>query len=260
MNEDELLRELVQHAREDGAASGDVRWERLAAGELSAAEEATLRDEAAKDPELAALYEACRPLGDAAREKIVARILPSPAAPRVGRFAAGRRIALVAASVAVAAAVAVWMTSRGPEPVARLDMAPPYVLEATGGDRPRRSAPEPSVGAMELTADSRLALVLRPSSPAPDAVSVRAFLVRGGDARAWNPPMQRSPDGAVRIAGAAGELLGSTEAGTWTLAFAIGRAEQLPSDPQEVVRAIDTDAGARAWQLLVTRVTLTGGR
>src|SRR5690349_2865096 len=66
MTEDELLKELGDLARREQEAELaflDERWDRLAAGTLSAEEDAELRALAASSPEIGEVYEAFRPLG-----------------------------------------------------------------------------------------------------------------------------------------------------------------------------------------------------
>ena len=109
-----------------------------------------------------------------------------------------------------------------------------------------------------LQRDSMLDLVLRPSIRSTTPVTVRAFLVQAGqgDARAWSPPLQRSADGAVRVAGTAGAL--GIGAGSWEVVFAIGSADAVPDDPRVVAAALGAPSGGRSWQLLSARVTVSG--
>jgi hypothetical protein len=257
MNSDDLLGALGRVAREEAEAE-DPRWERLARGELTAAEEAELRKQAETDPEIAMRYEAYRPLDREARERIVARLSGAGGGGRVVPIRAWRRIAAVALPLAAAAAVVIWVERRGTEPptLASNDVVPAYSLAATGGDRPARSGDTPAAGGpLDLHRESRLEIVLRPATAAPDGVAVRTFLVKDGAARPWSPAVQRSGDGALRVAGAAGALLG-VPAGTWDLAFAVGREATLPSDPGAVAAAVANPGAPRAWQLLVQRVHL----
>jgi len=255
MNGDDLLNELAKRKREDGAsAADDARWEKLSRGELSPAEDAELRAQAAKDPEAALLYEAYRPLSTAVKEAIVARIV-SPPATKVVPLRPWRRVAVIALPLAAAAAFLVWTNRPRSEPIASLDTGvPTYALEAAGGDRTQRSAHEPATGPIVLQRDSTLDLVLRPSTPSSTPVTVRAFLVQGNDAHAWTPPMQRSADGAVRVVGAAAAL--GVGAGTWDVVFALGSAGAVPTDPHVISTALGAPANGRSWQLLAARVTV----
>jgi hypothetical protein len=252
---DDLVLKLGQHARAepDPAGADDPAWERLANGQLTAAEDAELRLRAASDPRVAALYEAYRPLEASTKDRI-ARSALEQLQPVRRRTAWWRRAAFVAAPMAAAAAIAVLLT-RAPAPPGAGTALPTYALLVTGGDRTTRSGSAPDSAPIELHRGSRLEIVLRPATPASSAVVVSAFLVRGSEARAWTVPMERSTDGAVRIAGEAGALL-AVPAGTWDLAFVVGRDGAVTADPSEVARAAQGGGGAHAWQLLQLRIEL----
>jgi hypothetical protein len=266
---DPILADLARIARDEAAARAeDPRWERLARGELSAADEAEIRRQAAGDPEIAALYEAFRPLSDETKGRIADRVLAAEASrhghgtARVVPFRPLRRAAIVAIPLALAAAVALWV-ARPPTDTGAVASAdaplPEYALGVTGGDRATRSGDAPhGNGAIELRRESRLELVLRPSKPITGAVAARGFLVQGADARAWNPAMEVSGDGAIRAAGPAGAFLG-VPAGAWDVVLVVGRAGGLPSDPQLVVKAMADRAGQPPWQTFVTHVRLVDG-
>jgi hypothetical protein len=66
--------------------------------------------------------------------------------------------------------------------------------------------------------------------------------------------MQRSDDGALRIVGVAADLVGATS-GTWTVALAVGRSEDLPT----VARALSAPSTERPWQLLATSLRFADG-
>jgi hypothetical protein len=251
MNGDDLLTQLAKAKREEDASADDPRWEKLARGELSAAEDAELRARAETEPEVALLYEAYRPLSAQVKERIAARIASAPKSSVVV-LRPWRRIAVIVLPLAAAAAFVVAARRPQPELDAR---SPSYTLEASRGDRAQRSAHETAPGPIALQRDSTLELVLRPSTPSSVPVTVRAFLVQGEDARAWSPPIQRSADGAARIAGKASEL--GLQSGTWDLAFALGNADAVPSDPSAIARALRAPSSAHRWQLLTTRVTVT---
>jgi hypothetical protein len=76
-------------------------------------------------------------------------------------------------------------------------------------------------------------------------------------------------DGSLRISGSVDALFAGVPAGPWEIAVAVGRPENLPASPRDVLRARDLDAtraprdaspdaGAAAWHLVVQRV-LVGG-
>ena len=170
MNGDDLLNELVKRKREDdSSAADDPRWEKLSRGELTAAEDAELRAQAVKDPEVALLYDAYRPLSTAAKAAIVARIA-SPSAAKLVPLRPRRLIAVIALPLAAAAAFLVWTTRPQSEPVASLDTHfPTYALEAAGGDRAQRSAHEPATGPIVLQRDSMLESRAPPLDPVEHA-------------------------------------------------------------------------------------------
>jgi hypothetical protein len=261
MEADDLLGQLGRHVREEdaGATDADPIWERLARGELSEAEDAQLRARAGADPEVAALYEAYRPLATELKERLVQQATSELSRPAPARVLPWRRVAFaVAAPLAAAAAAALVLALRRPvEPVTA--PLPAYALAFTGGDRATRSGEVHDDGPIELQPGSRMEIVLRPSTAVAGAVVVKAFLVQGGEAHAWAVPMDRSSDGAVRISGEAGPLLG-VPAGSWDLAFVVGRDGALIVDAAEVARAARGEAGAHPWQLLERHVRLLDGK
>ncbi|HEY2512474.1 MAG TPA: hypothetical protein VGI39_16520 [Polyangiaceae bacterium] len=263
MNGDDWLDALGRAARRQKQEKGEdeARWERLAEGKLSADEDAELRRLAAEDPEVAAKYEAYRPLGDDVKERIAARIgeaLPAPEAkvavlPRRSR--AG--VAFVAA-LAMAAGALVWMhRTADPGAMASLDDALPSYEMTVSGDRTTRAAGDaPAEAIVELHADSQVNLVLRPAKAIAGDIGVRGFLVQGGTAKAWAPPVQISKDGAVRISGAAGDIFGGP--GEWDVALGVGRPSDLPDDPSIVAAEVAGAHHEHAFRLLVRKVRVVG--
>jgi hypothetical protein len=259
---DDLLQQLGRHVRGDaeppsaGHPSDDAAWEKLARGELAPDEQARLRERAASDPETARLWEAFRPLDEAVKERIAARV----EMVRRGRVVVWRRAALIAAPLAAAALVALALRlprSAWSDPLA---MVPEYSLDVAGGDQGTRSAAparNPSAP-IELHAGSSLEIVLRPATAVQHPVVVRAFLVQGASARPWDVPMERSPDGAVRIAGEAGTLL-RVPPGSWDLVFTVSPEGAAPPDPDAVARAAHGERGTPPWRLLNTPVRVLDG-
>jgi RNA polymerase sigma factor (sigma-70 family) len=76
MNKDSILSELGALARQEGEGESplDERWDRLAAGTLTAEEDAELRALATSSPEAREAYEAFRPLGAAFQARVVSAI------------------------------------------------------------------------------------------------------------------------------------------------------------------------------------------
>src|SRR5687768_15946406 len=89
MNEERLLRELGHLAKEEERterARLDERWDRLAAGTLSAEEEAELLALAETSPEAREAWEAFRPLGPEFQARVVEKIAAELPEERRGRF------------------------------------------------------------------------------------------------------------------------------------------------------------------------------
>jgi hypothetical protein len=270
MSSDRLLDELARVAREerDRTMDDDTRWQALADGTLSPEAQAELQRRAQGDPETARQYEAYRPLSDAWREQMAGKIVVSPPStppakvtPLLARRRPTRSLTLaLAASLAVAAGATLWLTQTPPDggAVASLDQEalPPYALTVTEDKATRATTETPAADVAEFRADSRVEIVLRPKTAVKGArVDVRSFLLRDGVARAWTPPLQISPDGAVRIAGEAKALF--AEPGDWEVALAVGRTGDLPSDPATVAAEVRRpSAEPHPWQLLVRRVRM----
>src|SRR5436305_14630439 len=118
---DRLLRELGDLARSETKAEEarfDERWDRLAAGTLTAEEDAELKALAASSPEAREAYEAFRPLGADFQARVVSAInsekspkpqplpqpLPLPQPPQPLPFRPARRIEVWAGLAAAVAA------------------------------------------------------------------------------------------------------------------------------------------------------------
>jgi hypothetical protein len=257
MEGDDLLRQLGRHVRDqmNPALADDPIWERLARGELPPSEEAQLREQAAVDPEIATLYEAYRPFDDAAKKRVAARVAANLYAPRAVRW---RRVAFIAGPLAAAAAIALVVSLR-PSPAGALADIPEYSLTLSGGDRATRSATPDQGGPVELHRNSRIEVVLRPAISVKHPVAVRAYLVQGKSGRLWNVPMDRSADGAVRISGEVGALLGDIAAGSWALAFTVSPEGSTEPAPGDVARAALGEGGPFPFLLLDTQVRILDG-
>jgi hypothetical protein len=120
---------------------------------------------------------------------------------------------------------------------------PPYVLEGDAGE-------------VELRHGGTFAMELRPSAPVEGAVGARGFLLRGDTVRPWDPPFVVDRDGTVHVTGPVDTLFAGVPAGPWDIGVTVGRPENLPTAPRDVLRARDAstrDAGPAAWHLLVQR-------
>jgi hypothetical protein len=154
-----------------------------------------------------------------------------------------RVVALLLISAAVAAAAALLLL--------RLHFQPPTVPDySLAGD---------ASGERELARGSTFVMDLRPEGPVAGAVGARAFLVQDDAVRPWDVPFTVMRDGSVRIEAASDAIFAGVPAGAWEVAVAVGRPENLPTDPRDVLRAraATTDAGA-AWHLVRERVRWSG--
>jgi hypothetical protein len=133
----------------------------------------------------------------------------------------------------------------------RLRFQPPtvpvYVLAGAG-------AGAGGTGEVDLRHGGTFTMELRPTSPVEGAVGARGFLVRGETVRPWDAPFAVDRDGTVRVSGAVDALFAGVPAGPWDVAVAVGRPENLPTAPRDVLRARDrsaADEGPAAWHLVV---------
>jgi ferric-dicitrate binding protein FerR (iron transport regulator) len=221
--DDGLLGRLGELAREEPGsrpAALDERWERLAAGALSADEEAELRRLAERSEEARAAYEAFRPLGGDFQAGVVRAIREQKARPagKVVPFRpAWRRVASWGA-VAAAAAAVVTMLVRAPP-------LPSYAIaELAGGASTMRGE---RADATRLSPGDRFQAILRPETAVrrATALDAEAFLLREGELRRLDVDAEPDPSGSVRLTGT---LDGELPAGGWTLWLVVGRKGALP--------------------------------
>jgi hypothetical protein len=257
MNEDRLLRELGDLARregEDERARLDERWDRLAAGTLTAEEKAELEALAESSPEAREAFEAFRPLGAdfqarmvsaaqaelASEARMVAaaqaglasepRTEPSEPRPRVLPFrrAAARIEVWLGTAAALAAGLFFFIGMPAPS-------LPGYVAALTGGVKTSRGGEAgPQHETQVFVPESLLTLDVQPDHPAGSKVEPRAFLSsRTGeeDLRPWAPqPHFQIADkgGAVRLQGRLGQDL-QISPGDWILWTVVAPAGKVPS-------------------------------
>lgn len=216
MTEDPLLREIGQLAREEKKAEEarlDERWDRLAAGTLTAAEDEELRVLAATSPEAREVYEAFQPLGADFQARVVnvlAGELEGPApnvAPREPRRllpfrpATFRLAGWLTAAAGVAASLLLLL--RG---FSTMPPLPVYTAELSGGVRAFRGEPGPSTRPLVFAPGSTLSLVVRPEHTVTGDVEARAFLAQGAEIVPWEPEprLDISANGVVRLQGTIG--------------------------------------------------------
>jgi hypothetical protein len=153
---------------------------------------------------------------------------------------------------AAAAAIMMWWVWPPNEDVRELDTLvatreplPGYVLETDGGLKSLRGDTEgdtgPDDGRHRYQRDTAFEWVLRPRTNIEEAIAVRAFaFVDGGKA---GLPLQLeqlakvAPTGAIRIAGKIAEL--NLEPGRYTIALAVGRSDDLPTQASSVLEVDD---------------------
>ncbi|GMV42177.1 MAG: hypothetical protein AMXMBFR64_38930 [Myxococcales bacterium] len=239
MTDEQYLRALgsaVRGARQEGDED-DPRWERLAAGTLSAEEDAALRELAQADPAIAEAHEAFRPLGLDFQAAVMAswRETPRRGALRVlmpwrehrvrqvAPWPLGRRRAAWTGVAALAAAVA-WLVLSP----ATLPPLPSYGIEVRGGEVAARDVAAAS-GALELVPDSLVHVTVRPATAVDGPVGAVAFALGDGGPRAVAQPTVGAT-GVVTLEGTAGEVLGLPP-GAWELVVLVGRPGVLPTDP-----------------------------
>jgi hypothetical protein len=132
----------------------------------------------------------------------------------------------------------------------RLRMEPPTV--------PAYALGSSDAGAVLLRAGDRFRLAVEPEGIVTGAVAARAFLLRGDEVRAWDPPFTVERDGSIHLDGPVETLFAGVTPGPWEVAIAVGRPETLPTAPKDVLRARDAGAGDAAWHLVREQIVLGG--
>jgi hypothetical protein len=264
---DEVLVRVGELVRDD--QKDDPRFERVARGEVDAAELAELEVVASSDPAIAVRLEASRPLDVAVVDRITARlgqaqstkaaeIVPlerrpekKPASPWM------RRIGLAVGPLALAAAMLVYVTSQhgpsGPE-------LPSYSITATGAQAMRGPAEESPVGdrqgqstrlRISSARDARFEIALRPASTPQTKIVAYAFTVTGAGAEPapLEAKVEIAPEGGVRFSGSARSLQGAREirivmgepTAIGKFDDALARASSMKGSPQVRVLVVPID-------------------
>ncbi len=262
---DRLLRDLGDLARSEAEAEeacfGD-RWDRLAAGTLTADEEAELKALAESSPEHREAYEAFRPLGADFQARVLSAIeaeqggetpqlAPPEPRPRVLPFrrAAVRRVEVWLGATAAVAAAATFFFLQTSAPLPPL---PLYQAELIGGDKiVRGSEPGPASGTPIFSPGSMLKLALRPQPPQPvqGRLEAQAFRVSaGGGTTNWVPipgfSIKNGADGTLLLIGTVGETI-QLPIGTSRICVVVSRPGKAPAE-----RDLPAALGARhaAWK------------
>lgn len=244
--DDALLEALGEIARAEGDGL-DARWDALAAGSLSAEDEAALKALAATAPDGDAIWAAFAPRDAALDDAITASVLgqaarparpPAPVVSITEAPSARRRWAWAGAAIALAAGLLVFVLRSPPA-------LPPYSLENHAGEQVVRG--EQNAKEVVYGAGSQLDLILRPAADLTTAVAIRVFHARGDTISALPVEPTRSDSGAFRLRGAVDELLPKT-VGAQTLIFIIGAPKALPKSVDALKAGLLN--GADAWQVL----------
>jgi hypothetical protein len=261
MTEDQLLKDLGDLARQEDEAERtrlDERWDRLAAGTLSAAEEAELEALAARSEDAREALEAFRPLGAGFQARAVAAATaeltggsaPEPAerggAARLLPFHRAAKRLPVWFGAAAAAAAALFFVLRNPAvPL------PLYTASLTGGAQSQRGEPAPSSGPPVFLPGSLLTLTASPQSPVAGAVEARGFLSRllgAADLRPLEPqPRFEIRNGTVRLRATLGREL-RIPPGAWRIWIVVGRPGKMPSSDDLAGKLPAGENRQGAWQ------------
>jgi hypothetical protein len=263
---DSLLKELGDLARQNADAERsrlDERWDRLAAGTLTAEEEAELKALAASSPEHGEAYVAFRPLGADFQARVLSAIQaewveekqtapPPEPRPRVLPFrGAVRRASVWLGSAAAVAAGVLFFFLRAPA----LPPLPVYSLATLVPDRSTRGGePGPVSGTPVFAPDSVLTVVASPPGTVTLPVDAESFLAQGGELRPWERA-ERSPDGAFRFSG----QLAQYRPGDWKVWIVVGRPERLPSAHELQTRLQAGRTRTADWQAISEDLKIGAG-
>jgi hypothetical protein len=198
-------------------------------------------------------------LDAAAEERIEGRLLErvrdplahERAAPKPARVVHLRRWMFAAAPLAAAAALIVFVATRGTSIAA----TPAYemsLVSVAGMRDPASAKVDPANFVLDPAGE--LELLARPALPVKDA-HARAFLVRSGDVKPWLAPLQMSDEGAVRITGMT-RLLFPTTTEPYDVVLFVAAADVLPSDDvaRRIALGAEPAAGAK-YRVIRAHVT-----
>ncbi|MFL6203531.1 MAG: hypothetical protein ACJ76J_30560 [Thermoanaerobaculia bacterium] len=232
---------LAKEEEEAEKARLDERWDRLAAGTLTAEEEAELRALAETSPEAREAWEAFRPLGPEFQARVVEKIAAELSKPKKKEswwdwllsFLPAVRFAGWATSAAAAAAVLVVLARPAP--------LPDYQIAVTGGSSAMRGEQQETVRAFAL--GDRIEVHLRPETASRGKLEAQLFLLREGELRRLDTK-NTIEDGSVRMNAL---LERSFPVGTWTLWAVVGRPGDLPDPAQLKSLAAREEIRRRNW-------------
>ena len=230
---DPLLRALGELEREEYEHTYPEQWEAVLAGRATPAEATAARD----DPEpLRAAYTAAfpGPLPEAEIQAMTDRVaatLGVHEADKVVRPRFGRTVAIaVAAVLAVAAALVLWLVPREPP---RPSLVAYSLTVRNPGLHDKRSSDAPGD---RYLPDSTIDWVLSPELATTETVLRVLASDEAGTVRLVAPPVTASPDGTLRLHGRFSQLL-QLAPGRWQLRFVVC-AGTAPGTPDDVAAAM----------------------
>lgn len=261
MMSDRLLRDLGDLARKEAEAEQarlDERWDRLAAGTLTAEEETELKALAASSPEAGEAYAAFRPLGADFQARVANAInsqraseAPAPEPreerPRVLPFRRLARRMEVWIGAAAAVAAGVFFLVRGPA----YPPLPQYQMARLEGEKVIRGGePSPSNEAPVYTPGSPLTITTNPFTPVTGPVDARAFLSRSTgheDLEPWKPNKVKIENGSVSIEGVLGDDL-QISPGEWVVWTVVARPRNIPKPGEVQARLRSRQPANKPWR------------
>jgi len=242
--EDRWLRELGELARHEGEADQarfDERWDRLAAGTLTAEEAAELAALAGSSPEGGEAYEAFRPLGAEFQARMVAAASaelasapsvepPVPLAPPLPFRRIARRVE-VWLGTAAAVAASLYFLLRAPA----LPPLPAYAIDPLIGNQTSRGGePGAAGGTPVFSAGSPLRIVLRPQTSQSVQARLETQVFLAPPSKAETPwvalqgfRLDRGAGGTVRLDGTVGETI-QLPLGLWRVCVVVSRPGKAP--------------------------------
>ncbi|KIG15293.1 hypothetical protein DB30_05720 [Enhygromyxa salina] len=260
---DQLLLALADRARERPSA-----WDPVTHGERGVDEVAA---ETGVNAELARAYFEPFDAGEtqAVVDAVLARAAPaaeaSPEQPAVVVPLRPRNrttTAILAVTLAIAAAAALWMIWPQPKiggsdpTIATREPIPAYGVEVGGWLKTLRDDATPAPSRYRYRAETPFEWVLRPEAQVGDALAVRAFVI--GEAGQPGRPLaldgltEIASTGAIRIHGTIAQLM--LAPGRYTIALVVGRPDALP----ERAAALTEPTDEPAWRVLRIDIDIEG--
>jgi hypothetical protein len=210
-----VLAAVRDHVRSERA--DDAALEALARGESDAASVASLEARAEGEAEVRAMIAASKPLGDAAIDRITARVhakaakaVDAGAKRNTGNVVAFMRRAAVVVGPLALAAVVVLYAGRGGEKGHAL--LPDYTFVASGEQTMRGANDTAPALRLHGGASATFEITARPATQAGAKVVAYVFAIEADhEPSAVDASVEVAPEGAIRIRGRARALDGARE-------------------------------------------------